>query len=345
MRLRRADCSSPGYERRRRGRGFEYRDTNGELLDDPNVVGRIRALAIPPAWRDVWICPDPLGHLQATGVDAAGRKQYLYHELWRTHRDRTKFDKMIEFGEGLPRLRSQVARDLARNDLGREQVLATAVRLLDRGFFRIGSEGYAEDNGTYGLATMERRHVSLGPKGRVVFDYLAKGGQRRLQSVVDPEVYEVVAKLKRRRAGKELLAYRENGRWRDVRSTDINDYIKQATGNAFSAKDFRTWNATVRSAAALAVLGQNAKSRTARKRIVTLAIAEVARYLGNTPTVCRSSYVDPRVIDLFDAGHMIAGVEEIDDPSETEVRAAVERSVLALLSGRSRSQARDRQAA
>jgi DNA topoisomerase I len=345
VRLRRADCSSPGYERRKRGRGFEYRDTHGELLRDPNVLSRIRALVIPPAWRDVWICPDPRGHLQATGVDAAGRKQYLYHERWRTHRDRQKFDRMVEFGEALPHLRSQVARDLTRNDLGREQVLATAVRLLDRGFFRIGSEGYAEDNGTYGLATMERRHVTLGPNGRVVFDYLAKGGQRRLQSVVDPDACEIVAKLKRRGAGNELLAYQENGRWRDVRSTDINDYIKQATGDDFSAKDFRTWNATVRAAAALAVLGQNANSHTARKRVVTLAIAEVARYLGNTPTVCRSSYVDPRVIDRFDAGHTIAGVEAIDDTSDAEVRAAVERSVLALVSGRPRRQARSRLAA
>jgi DNA topoisomerase IB len=302
-------------------------------LRDPEILARIRALAIPPAWRDVWICPDPLGHLQATGVDAAGRKQYLYHEHWRAHRDRQKFDKMVHFGRALPGLRLHVERDLAGSELTRDRVLAAAVRLLDRGFFRIGGEGYVEDNGSYGLATMERRHVSLEPNGRLVFDYPAKGGRRRLQSVVDPEVYGIVAELRRRRSGKELLAYRENGSWRDVRSADINGYIKQATGEDFSAKDFRTWNATVLAAVALSVLGQRASSRTARTQVVRLAIAEVARYLGNTPAVCRASYVDPRVIDRFHAGRTIAGVGEIDDPSALEARGSVERSVLGLLSG------------
>lgn len=296
-------------------------------------MARIRTLAIPPAWRDVWICPDELGHLQATGVDNAGRKQYRYHPRWRLRRDRQKFDEMLDFARALPAMRRQVARDLAGGGLGRERVLACATRLLDRGFFRIGSEGYAEENGSYGLATMLREHVTLGDRNVLTFDYPAKGSLRRVQSVIDPDVHELIATLKRRRTGEELLAYRSGKGWIDIRSADINEYIKAATGGEFSAKDFRTWNATVLAAVSLSILGEQRPSRTARKRVVALAMKEVAYYLGNTPAVCRSSYVDPRVIDRFEAGVTIAlGADALEADPTPRTQHAIERAVLDLLS-------------
>src|SRR3954454_17664719 len=216
-RLRRSDCASPGITRRRRGKGFEYLDENGERIDDADTIGRVRSLAIPPAWGEVWICSDPHGHIQATGVDARGRKQYRYHDSWRERRDREKFDSMVDFAQALPKLREQVEEDLRRRKLSRERVLACAVRLLDRGFFRIGSEAYAEENETYGLATMQKRHVRLEPGHVIRFDYVAQGGERRVQSIVDPQVYRLVDELKRRRGGgDELLAHKEHGRWHDV---------------------------------------------------------------------------------------------------------------------------------
>ncbi|MGH9280603.1 MAG: DNA topoisomerase IB [Acidimicrobiales bacterium] len=297
-RLRRSDCSSPGIARRRAGRGFTYRDTDGRRITDPDVLDRIRALAIPPAWEDVWICIDPRGHIQATGLDARGRRQYRYHDDWRRHRDREKFDHMLDFAAALPGLRAAVAEHLAHDGLTCERVLACAVRLLDLGFFRIGTEGYAEENQTYGLATMHKRHVTVDGD-TVSFDYVSKAGKRRVQSVVDPAVVDVVAALKRRRGGTaELLAWKERSRWIDVRSADINGYIKEVTGGDFTAKDFRTWNATVLTAMALAV-SSGVSSPSGRKRAVTRAVKEVAHYLGNTPAVCRSSYIDPRTIDRF----------------------------------------------
>jgi DNA topoisomerase I len=309
-RLRRADCARPGIRRRRAGRGFTYLTPDGERVTDPEVLDRIRALVIPPAWTDVWICTDARGHIQATGVDARGRKQYRYHDLWRVRRDREKFEHMLEFARALPAMRRRVTRDLDGDDLTRERVLACATRLLDLGFFRIGTEGYAEENQSHGLATIHRKHVRLLGDSTVVFDYAAKSGKRRIQSVVDPEVYVVIEALKRRRGGRpELLAYREDGRWVDVRSTDINAYVKEAMGGQFTAKDFRTWNATVLAAMALAV-SAGASSERARKRAVTRAVKEVAHYLGNTPAVCRSSYIDPRVVDRFRAGETIAAAVE-----------------------------------
>src|SRR3954470_14200567 len=335
-RLRRVDCSDPGITRRGRGRGFEYLDQNGNKVTDPDVLDRIAELRIPPAWRDVWICTHPLGHLQATGVDAAGRKQYLYHELWRTRRDQEKFDEMIDFARSLPRMRKIVDRELASDGMERDRVLACAVRLLDRGFFRVGGESYAVENESYGLAPMPRRHVTLNGDHSITFDYPAKSGQRRIQSLVDPDVYEIVKELKRRRGGSdELLAYRDGRRWRDVRSSDINEYVKQVTGGDFSAKDFRTWNATVLAAVALAVSGQATGTPTGRKRAETRAVKEVARYLGNTPAVCRSSYIDPRVFDRFRDGITIGGVlPEVagdGDVSANSLQGPVEEAVLDLI--------------
>ncbi|MDF2744875.1 MAG: topoisomerase, partial [Actinomycetia bacterium] len=243
-RIRRVDCSGPGIRRRRRGRSFSYEEPDGRPVTDPEALARIRALAIPPAWKDVWICPIPSGHLQAVGTDAAGRRQYLYHEAWRTRRDAAKFDHMLEFAHALPELRERAAEHLEQDGLTRERVLACATRLLDRGFFRMGTEGYAEQNQTYGLATIQKRHVRLDGD-LITFDYVSKSGKRRLASVLDPAAREVVAQLKRRRGGPDLLAFKRGRAWVDVRSDDINDYIKEQTGGDFTAKDFRTWSATV----------------------------------------------------------------------------------------------------
>lgn len=307
-RLKRADCAGPGISRRRRGKGFEYRYEGGDPIDGPTRE-RIDALAIPPAWGDVWICPEPMGHIQATGVDAAGRKQYRYHDRWRERRDREKFDSMLEFARAQPRLRSQVGQDLDRSGMPRERALACATRLLERGFFRIGSEGYAEDNDTYGVATIGKRHVTIDA-GRIRFDYPAKGGQRRVQTIEDADVLAIVEVLKRRRGGGgELLAYKRGRRWVDVKSDDINEYIRTAAGREFSAKDFRTWHATVLAAVALAVSAPAAgASKTARKRAEKRVVEEVAALLGNTPAVARASYIDPRLFDRFEGGLTISGV-------------------------------------
>ena len=313
-RLRRVDCSRPGITRRRRGRGFEYLDEAGARIDDPELLEHIRSLVIPPAWESVWICPDQFGHIQALGTDAAGRRQYLYHQLWRERRDQEKFDEMVRFARALPRIRAVAARRLREKDVTRDRVLSGAVRLLDRGFFRIGTEDYAEQNRTYGLATMERRHVTLGDGHLLTFDYIAKGGKRRVQSIVDPDLYGLVEILKRRRGGAGLLAYRNGRRWVDVRSDEINEYIKELTGEDFSAKDFRTWSATVIAAVALAVSGRAAATPTARKRAISRAVKEVAYYLGNTPAVCRASYIDPRVFDRYRDGLTIGGaLEQLGD--------------------------------
>ena len=333
-RLRRVDCSGPGISRRRAGKGFVYLDQNGHRVSDPDVLGRIRALAIPPAWTDVWVCPLPAGHIQATGTDAKGRRQYRYHDVWRVHRDREKFDHMLEFARELPELRALCMENLGQRGLTRDRVLSCALRLLDLGFFRIGTEGYAEQNQTFGLATMRKRHV--GVAGNVVtFDYKAKNGKRRIQSIVEPQVVSVVAALKKRAGGgHELLAYRRGRLWVDVRSADINAYIRELSGAEFTAKDFRTWNATLLAAVALAVSAE-ATSAAARTRAVSRAMQEVAHYLGNTPAVSRSSYVDPHVVDRYQAGltiaHALEGIGEDVGVGQPSTQGAIERAVLALL--------------
>ena len=335
-RLRRADCSTPGIGRIRRGRGFAYVDQRSRTrVTDAESLDRIRELAIPPAWEDVWICPYANGHIQAVGTDARGRKQYRYHDDWRARRDREKFEAMVGFARALPDLRERTARHLSQRSPTRERVLAGAARLLDRGFFRIGGESYAEENDTYGLATMKRRHVRLLPENVLVFDYTSKGGKRRLQSIVDPAVYRLIGELKRRRGGSdELLAYKAAGRWHDVRSAEVNEYIKTATGGDFSAKDFRTWSATVLAAVAVAVSQPTAGSRTARKRAIARAVQEVALYLGNSPAVCRASYIDPRVFDRFNAGVTIGGaLEALGDVGlgEPATQGPIEAAVIDLL--------------
>jgi DNA topoisomerase IB len=332
-RLRRIDCSGPGISRRRRGHGFEYLREDGRAVRDRKTLARIGELAIPPAWKDVWICLDPFGHIQATGIDAAGRKQYLYHDAWHERRGREKFDQTLDFGRKLPKLRKRLAAELVGEELDRAHVLACAVRLLDLGFFRIGSERYVELNETYGLATLRKDHVTIADH-QVSFDFPAKSGQRRVQSIVDDQVLPVIKALKRRRAGgPELLAYRRNGGWADVRSTDINEYIKELTGGDFSAKDFRTWNATVLAAVNLAAHQPKELSPTVRKRRISDAVKIVSEYLGNTPAVCRRSYIDPRVFDRFDSGETIGpalgrAASRTDDFIDRE---AIERAVIRLI--------------
>ena len=332
-RLRRADWSGPGFARRRRGRGFEYLGPEGERADE-DTLERIRSLVIPPAWTDVWVCPHPNGHIQAVGTDGAGRRQYLYHPDWRRRRDREKFDEMVLFARALPGLRARAARDLRRRELVRERVLACAVRLLDRGFFRIGTEGYAEENKTYGLATIQRRHVTLQRGDAIRFDYASKGGKRRVQSIVDRDVYRVVEALMRRRTGKELLAWKDGRRWVVVTSDDVHAYSKEVTEEGFSAKDVRTWNATVLAAGALAVSGEAHGSKTGRTRAISRSVQEVAHYLGNTPAVCRTSYIDPRVFDRFRDGLTIGGaLDDIGEVAygEPATQGAIEEAVLDLL--------------
>ena len=335
-RLRRVDCSSSGIRRVGRGRGFSYEEVDGATITDREVIDRINELAIPPAWKEVWICPHPNGHIQATGIDTAGRKQYLYHPHWREARDREKFGEMERFAKSLPKMRELTKADLSRRGLARERVLACAVQLLDLGFFRIGSERYAEENETFGLATLRRKHVEVRA-GVASFKYKAKGSLDHNQEIADPVVVPTIKALKDRDGGGyELLAYR-SGRsaWADVTAAEINEYLKQVTGGDHSAKDFRTWNATVLAAVELAANGTEATTKAARSRAAAAATKRVATYLSNTPAVCRKAYIDPRVFDRYEGGETIRGslkrMVAGTDPGEFVDRERIERAVLRLL--------------
>jgi DNA topoisomerase I len=339
-RLRRSDTSRPGISRRRRGRGFSYAHPDGRRVSDDDTLQRIRGLAVPPAWSDVWISPWPNGHIQAIGTDAAGRRQYRYHPQWRLERDRKKFERMQEFGNVLPKLRSRVRRDLKGDDLTRDRVLAAVVRLLDVGFFRIGGEEYALEHETFGVASLRKEHVHIH-EGAMVFDYPAKDAIERTVTIRDAPACAVVEALHRRRTGgPNLFAFKQGRRWVQVHAHDINLYIKAVAGEDFSAKDFRTWSATVVAAAALAENETVPASRTGRRRAVVEAVGTVAEHLGNTPTVSRSSYIDPKVIDRFEDGETIRktlghepDLEKLDalrGHSGGEARA-VEKAVIDLL--------------
>lgn len=292
---------------------------------------RIRQLAIPPAWREVWICPEPFGHIQATGYDEAGRKQYLYHERWQQRRAEKKFELVREFALSLPKLRRAITADLRRQGMPRERALACAVRLLDLGFFRIGGEVYASENESFGLATVRREHITI-KRTEVVFDFPAKSGQRRVQSIRDAAARRAIEAMHRRRSGPEdLLAYRAGREWVDVRSDDINDYIHEKVGDEFSAKDFRTWHGTVLAAVALAG-EERPQSEAAAKRAVSRAVNTVSEALGNTPAVCRASYIDPRVIDRFRDGTTIRPTASANGRMTAKQRLKIEREVIELVS-------------
>ena len=335
-RTRRVDTSTPGITRIGRGSGFSYHEEDGTRITDEATLERIRALAIPPAWSDVWICPHPRGHIQATGIDDAGRKQYRYHDDWRESRDRIKFEEMEEFARALPRLRKRIDADLGARGLVEERVCACAVRLLDLGLFRVGSERYETDNQSYGLTTIKRKHVKI-ERGAATFDYPGKSGKRGWQVIEDETVIPVLKALKQRRQAPkltDLLVYRDGREWRDLVADDVNAYIKEIAGEGFSAKDFRTWNATVLAAVFLSA-AEEPTSKAAQKRAINDAVERTAAYLNNTPAVCRASYIDPRVFDRYSAGETIAPqlkrIERGADPGRFAEREKIERAVLRLL--------------
>ncbi|MFZ4141953.1 DNA topoisomerase IB [Streptomyces griseoincarnatus] len=306
MRLHHSRPTDAGYRRLRHGRGFRYLDVTGEPLRDREEPARVRELVVPPAWTDVWICARANGHLQAVGTDAAGRRQYLYHPRFRAEQEAVKHEHVLDVAETLPALREAVEGHLGDRGLTRSRVLATAVRLLDLGFFRIGSDRYAELNNSYGLTTLLKEHSSRRSDA-VLFRYTGKHGKDIIRTVADPAACRsLTALLRRRGGGDRLLAYWEGRAWHDVSNTDVNAYLKELAGLEVTAKDFRTWHATVMAAVALAVSEPAARNETARKRAVARAGREVSGYLGNTPAVCRASYINPRVVELFEEGVTVA---------------------------------------
>ncbi len=327
-RLRRVTPDVHGWSRKPQGKGFRYLDEHGDRLKTDEVE-RIKALAIPPAWRDVWICPVANGHLQATGVDVAGRRQYLYHPHWRVLRDKLKFDRVAAAALLLPKARRQVAADLAQDDMPLERAAATAVRLLDLGYFRIGNDYYADANGSFGLTTLERRHVRRHGHG-LAFQFVGKSGIEHHVLIEDEPVIEALQVMRGRRGGDRLLAYHQGGEWVDLASGTVNAYLAELFGGDFTAKDFRTWHATVLFADSLARAAE-APSKTAKAKVVRTAVGEVASYLGNTPTVAKGSYIDPRLIDLYESGSTIADAAGRSYRTPAARQRALEKAVLGLL--------------
>jgi DNA topoisomerase IB len=304
--------------RRRRGRGFGYHHGDGSPVTDAPTLDRIRALAIPPAWRDVWICPWPNGHIQATGTDDAGRKQYLYHTQWREERDREKFDRVRRLSAKLPALRAQVAADLDAGGFARQRVTAIALRMLEQGVFRIGNDEYVDSNGTYGVSTLLREHVTVR-RGRVEFCFLAKGQKERRVALEDADLAKAVTALKRARTGSDRLLNYRNGRdWRPLDAQDVNERLHELVGDEFTVKDLRTWNATVLAAVILA----GRKGQGSKRTAVRDMFKQVSHHLGNTPAIARKSYVDPRVVVAFERDMTIRPAADLD---------RVERSVARLL--------------
>ena len=329
-RLRTVSPSSTGWTRRRAGTGFVYLDTAGERLPAEQVE-RIRALAIPPAWKDVWICPYPNGHIQAVGTDDAGRRQYLYHPDWRVKRDQLKFDRVAAAARKLPRARREVLAHLGLDGMPLERASAAAVRLLDLGYFRIGSDAYADTNGSFGLTTLEKRHVR-SRNGRLMFSFTGKSGIEHSIEIDDADVLAALERMRRRRGGGDrLLAYQRSRFWTALDATAVNLYLRELLGGDLTAKDFRTWHATVLAATALAMSDEPGDTKRSRQRAVKAAVAEVAEYLGNTPTIAKNSYIDPRVIDLYEDGTTIAAVARKRHRTPDERQAALERAVLRML--------------
>lgn len=331
-RLRRTSPDQPGWTRRRAGRGFVYLDGAGVRLAAEDA-DRVRSLVIPPAWQDVWITPHPNGHLQAVGTDAAGRRQYLYHPAWRERRDAEKFERMLLFGRSLTRARERMAADLGGTGMPLERACAAAVRLLDLGYFRIGNDVYADTHGSFGLTTLERRHVRRS-REVLVFSFVGKSGVSHRIEIDDAVVVEAIEVMRRRRGeDARLLSYQEARRWRSMLPELVNDYIRDTTGLQATAKDFRTWHATVIAATALAESEEPGGTASSRKRAVSAAMKEVSSFLGNTPTLARSSYVDPRVVEAYEQGRTIAGTTRRHHDSPDLRQAALERATLRLLAG------------
>jgi DNA topoisomerase-1 len=305
--LRYVSDEQPGYSRKQNGDDFEYFDTKGKLITDETRLLRIRRLAIPPAYTDVWICPTANGHLQATGRDARGRKQYRYHEKWREARDETKYDRMLIFGAALPKIRERVEADLALPGLPKNKVLATIVSIMERTFIRVGNEEYARTNKSYGLTTMRNKHVDV--KGaKVQFNFRGKSGVEHSVDIADRRLARIVKKVQDL-PGQELFGFvDDDGVARDIKSQDVNDYLREITGEDFTAKDFRTWAGTVLAAVALNHLDACETQKEAKKNVKN-AINAVAKILGNTPAVCRKCYVHPAVLETYLSGNMIEGLK------------------------------------
>jgi DNA topoisomerase-1 len=314
--LRYVSDETPGYTRKKKGNAFEYFDTAGKRIRDETRILRFNRLAIPPAYEKVWICPSANGHIQATGRDDRGRKQYRYHERWRETRDENKYEKMLVFGEALPKIRRRVARDIALDGLPRNKVLATVVRLLERTFIRIGNEEYARENKSFGLTTMRNRHVDV--KGAVVsFTFRGKSGIDHEIDTEDKRVAKIIKKLQNL-PGQDLFQYLDDeGERRNVTSQDVNDYLKEITGEEFTAKDFRTWAGTVLAAVALQAQEEFA-TKTEAKANVKDAISAVSKVLGNTPAVCRKCYVHPAVLEAYLSGELSKGLKERADKTFAE---------------------------
>ncbi len=328
-RLRRTSPDERGWTRRRAGSGFTYLDADGARLG-PDEVARCKALVIPPAWRDVWICEHANGHLQAVGTDDAGRRQYLYHPAWREQRDSLKHVRVLGFGKALSRAREQILVDLGTSGMLLDRACATAARLLDLGYFRIGNDVYADTNGSFGLTTLQRHHVTK-KGGKLEFCFEGKSGVEHCITIDDPAAIEALDVMRRRRGGEQLLAFKDGSSWKELHSTHVNDYLRRTTGEDYSAKDFRTWHATVLAAAALAQSDEPGKTKASRKRAVSSAMKEVSEFLGNTPKLARSSYVDPRVIDLYEEGVTIATAARKHYDTVDQRQAALERAVLRML--------------
>ena len=297
-------CSddNPGLKRTPAGDGFAYHDAQGRLVRDAKALDRIRSLAIPPAWTDVWICPRATGHIQATGRDVKGRKQYRYHDGWSRHASESKFERLPAFARALPKLRKRVETDLNRRSVSRDKVLATAVRLLELTLIRVGNAQYAKQNRSYGLTTLNKRHLDLTGTA-LTFAFRGKSGVEHEVRVRDRRLATVVRSL-RDLPGQQLFKYRDaEGTLCAITSDDVNAYVREAMGDGFSAKDFRTWAGTVSAARALREMDPPSSPTDAKRRI-TVCVKAVAGLLGNTPTVCRSSYVHPAVFDLYQSGRL-----------------------------------------
>lgn len=327
--------ASPGITRRRAGKSFSYRDPEGRIIHDEKTLARIRALAIPPAYREVWICPDPKGHIQATGIDDRGRKQYRYHPQWQAVRDENKFARMIAFARALPGIRERVAEDLKRTGFPREKVLAAVVQLLEKTAIRVGNEEYARENKSYGLTTMRNQHARVEGT-HVRFHFRGKSGKWHDIDLQDRRLASIIKRLQDL-PGQELFQYLDDeGRPQSVNSSDVNAYLKTISGEDFTAKDFRTWAGTVLASLALQEF-EHFENQTTAKRNLVAAVKNVAERLGNTPAVCRKAYIHPAVIESYMDGSMLESLKQQTEQTlanEVSTLRPEEAAVLGLLQQR-----------
>jgi DNA topoisomerase-1 len=326
--LRYVSDDQPGIHRLRHGKHFRYVDARGEPMRDQGQLARIKSLAIPPAWTQVWICARPDGHLQATGRDAKGRKQYRYHPQWRAVRDTVKYAHMIDFGLHLPLIREQVSADMRRSQLSKRKVVATVIDLLEKTMIRIGNEAYARENKSYGLTTLHTRHVAIEGSA-VEFHFRGKSRVEHHVRVKDKRLARIIRQIKDL-PGQELFQYLdEDGQRHPVDSADVNDYLKEITGKDYTAKDFRTWAGTLHTTLALSAL--KFETQNEAKKNVVAAIEQAAKKLGNTPTICKKCYVHPAVIDSYLAGELVIATPEPTDDEPQETIARMESHILTLL--------------